>query len=127
MEHLGIKNMHLSSITEVFDVLRDHLRSRLDQLACFGKHEFQAEAWPRDFIFGLEDEFEKLNTVKAGDRAWIAALCTTTPGADAWAGALEELNRENAPWAVEPIDRPTSYPSSYFLGLLHVRGLDASL
>lgn len=177
--------MHHSSIDAVFDVLRDHLRSRPDQLACFVKYEFQAEAWlkaewirvldnlktqgrirdldreikvntkklidvavdlddgrhwielkhwflgrqkgqlwrPRDFIFEIEREFEKFETVKAGDRAWIAALCTNNPGADAWAGALDEFNRENAPWAVEPIDSPANYPSSYFLGVLHARGL----
>ena len=184
---LGIKTMASSSITEVFDALRAHLRSETDQLICFGKYEFQAEAWlkaewirvldqlktqgrildvdrelkvntkklidlavdlddgrhwselkhwylgrqkgqvwrPRDFIFELESEFEKFSTVKASDRAWIAALCTTNPGAGPWSGALDEFNRKNAPWGVEPIDSPTDYPSSYFLGVLQARGLDA--
>lgn len=180
-----IKNMHLK-IAAVFDVLHDHLRSRSDQLACFGKYEFQAEAWlkaewirvldemktqgsiraldrevkvnnkklidlavdlddgrhwielkhwflgrqkgqvwrPRDFMPELESEFEKFKTVKAGDRVWIATLCTTNPGTDAWASALNEFNREKSPWEVEPIDSPADYPPSYFLGVLHARGLD---
>lgn len=80
---------------------------------------------PRDFIFELENEFEKFETVKAGDRAWVAALCTNNPGTDAWIAALDEFNQENAPWTVEPIDKPASYPSNYFLGILHVQGLDA--
>lgn len=172
------------SINEVFDVLREHLRSRPDQLACFAKYEFQAEAWlkaewirvldalktshrildldreikknkklidlavnlddgrhwielkhwylgrqkgqvwrPRDFIFELEKEFEKFDDVEAGNRGWIAALCTNNPGATAWESALDEFNRDNAPWRVEPVDRPTDYPPSYFLGLLHGQGL----
>ncbi len=41
----AIVPMKLLSIEAVFGVLRDHLRSRSDQLACFAKYEFQAEAW----------------------------------------------------------------------------------
>jgi hypothetical protein len=177
----------MHEITDVFAILRAHLSSRLDQLVCFGKYEFQAEPWlkaewirvldeakskgdirslereiktdtkkmidlavdlnegrhwielkhwylgrqkgqlwrPRDFIFELESEFRKFEVVKAGDRAWIAALCTTNPGIEAWTNAIDEFNRENAPWVLQPIDSPTDYPSSYFLGVMHVRGINA--
>jgi hypothetical protein len=179
------------SIGQVLDVLREHLRTHIDRLECFGRYEFQAEGWlkgewitvldrlrsrgqiqclnrevevkikgkgsgkidlaldledgrhwielkqwfigkqkgqqwrPVDFISELENECKKFAAVRAGDRAWVAALCTTNPGSTAWSAAIRQFNRDYAPWRLRPIDDPKDYPSSYFLGLLQVRGLDA--
>ena len=101
-----------------------------------GRHWIELKHWylgkqkdnlwrPVDFIFELEAECKKFEEVQAGDRAWIAALCTTNPGSSDWSNAIQQFNEENAPWELRSIDDPEQYPPTYFLGVLHVQGIDA--
>jgi len=89
---------------------------------CIGKQK--DNIWrPIDYISELENECEKFKALRAGDRAWVAALCTINPGVNAWVAAVRQFNRDYAPWRLRPIDTPRDYPTSYFLGVLQVRGL----
>ncbi len=94
------------------------------------KHWFMGEQkgqrWgPRDYISELENECAKFATARAGERAWVLALCTRNPGSAAWLSAIREFNRDYSPWHLRSLDDPKRYPGNYFLGVLHVRGLDA--
>jgi hypothetical protein len=81
---------------------------------------------PVDFISELENECEKFSAVRAGDRAWVAALCTKHPGGGAWSTAIDKFNHDYAPRQLLVLDDPKNYPDSYFLDVLQVRGLEVS-
>ena len=102
-----------------------------------GRHWIELKHWctgqqkghlwrPVDFISELENECEKFSAVRAGDRAWVAALCTKHPGVGAWLTAIDQFNRDYAPWQLRVLDDPQHYPDSYMLGVLQVRGLEVS-
>ena len=101
-----------------------------------GRHWVELKHWligpqkgqtfnPKSYVTALEDEFEKFEAVKAGDRAWILALCTARPDDSAWTSALKDFNSENAPWFLDSLEERSSYSPEWFLGVLHAQGLEA--
>lgn len=82
---------------------------------------------PVDSISELEHECEKFTAVHAGNRAWVAALCTKHPGATDWSTAIHQFNRDNEPWRLLVLDDPKNYPNSYYLGVMQVQGLDVTV
>lgn len=99
-----------------------------------GRHWIELKHWyvgsqkgqrwrPAAFISELESECEKFEAVVAGDRAWIAALCTPRPTENEWLRAIRLFNREYRPWRLQSLAEPRPRPRNYLLGVLRVRGL----
>ena len=56
------------TIATLFDGLRGHLRARSDQLDCFGKYEFQAEAWLKGEWILVLDKMKAQGQIHGFDR-----------------------------------------------------------
>jgi hypothetical protein len=86
----------------------------------------KGQTWgPGAYIDDLDSEFMKFRAVKAGTRAWVAILCTSNPGDAAWASALRSFNISNSPWSLKALEKPSLYPSEYFLGVVQAKGFEA--
>lgn len=76
------------------------------------------------YVSSLDEEFQKFEAVKAGNHAWVLAVCTANPGEEYWRRAIRDFNAANKLWKLVPRSSPSEYPKSHYLGLLHFQGLD---
>lgn len=71
---------------------------------------------------GIIPDVDKLMSVTSPAHLWLLILLTANPGKELWLAGVDKFNSKFAPRRVTPHSKPEYFPSTYFTGLLEVRG-----
>jgi hypothetical protein len=88
-----------------------------------GRQKTQVWGAP-DIVSQLRKECNKFRAVQACNNAWIVVLCAKNPGPEQWARMISKFHKDYSPLSLLDHNDPKSYPSSYYLGVLQVQGLN---